>query len=130
MNKPVFVWIKSIKFSANLPIANCEFISSNALINAITSAEIARICHINYGLAQMVISHDYQGNTVVCAIKPISTKCTEQQYRQMVSFVHEYKEGLVGRFLRLLSFVTINELQPFIDFILDKEEILFYFGGI
>jgi putative nucleotidyltransferase with HDIG domain len=124
MNKPVFVWIKSIKFSADLPIANCELISSNTLISAITSAEIARICHVNYGLAQMVISHDYQGNTVVCAIKPISTKCTEQQYRQMVSFVHEYNEGLVGRFLRLLSFVTIHELQPFIDFMLNKGEIL------
>lgn len=120
----MFVWVKDIKISSYLPTANCEFISSNLLINAITSADIARNCHVSYGLAQMVISHDFQGNTVVCAIKSISTKCTEQQYSQMVSFVHECKESFVGRFLRLLSFVTIHELQPFIDFILNKEEIL------
>jgi putative nucleotidyltransferase with HDIG domain len=124
MNKPVFVWIKSIKFSANLPTANCEFISCKRVFSAITSADIAKNCQINYGLAQIVFSHDYQGNTVVCAIKSIMTKCSENQYRQMVSFVKDDNENLVGRFLRLLSFVTIDELQPFIDFMLDKEEIL------
>lgn len=60
----------------------------------------------------------------VCAIKPIVTKCSEQQYCQMLNFSHNNHDGLVGRFLRLLSFVTIIELQPFVDFILTKQEIL------
>ncbi|WP_168195174.1 HD domain-containing protein [Shewanella sp. SNU WT4] len=124
MNKPIFVWIKSLKFSANLPTANCELISSNSLVNAITSAEIARNCQASHGFAQMILSHDYQGNTVICAIKAISTKCTEQQYIQMVNSVHDHRDILVGRFLRLLSYVTLNELQPFVDFILNKDEIL------
>lgn len=124
MSKPIFVWMKSIKFSANLPTANCEFIASNNLVSAITSADIARNCQVAYGLAQIIASHDYHGNTVVCTIKTIPTKCTEQQYSQMIGLVNGLKEGLVGRFLRLLSFVTIDELQPFTDFILNKEDIL------
>lgn len=124
MNKPIFVWIRNIKFSANLPTANCEFISSNSTVQAITSADIARNCQFTHGLAQVVLSHDYNANTVVCAIKPIVTKCSEQQYCQMLNLSHHNHEGLVGRFLRLLSFVTIIELQPFVDFILTKQEIL------
>ncbi|WP_207797901.1 hypothetical protein, partial [Shewanella xiamenensis] len=100
MSKPIFVWMKSIKFSANLPTANCEFIASNNLVSAITSADIARNCQVAYGLAQIIASHDYHGNTVVCTIKTIPTKCTEQQYSQMIGLVNGLKEGLVGRFLR------------------------------
>ncbi|CAM4452665.1 HD domain-containing protein [Shewanella livingstonensis] len=124
MNKPVFVWIKNIKFSANLPTANCEFISSNNIIHAITSDDIARKCNFNHGLAQIVFNHDYQGNTVVCAIKPIMTNCKQEQYLNMVNFAEQHHENLVGRFLKLLSLVTLEELQPFINFILDRMDIL------
>ena len=66
MNKPIFVWVKNIKCGANIPTANCEFILNGNVVSAITTAEIARNCQFTHGLAQMVISHDYQGNTVVC----------------------------------------------------------------
>jgi 23S rRNA maturation-related 3'-5' exoribonuclease YhaM len=42
----------------------------------------------------------------------------------MVNFAEQHHENLVARFLKLLSFVTIEELQPFIDFILDRMDFL------
>ena len=124
MNKPIFVWVKNIQFGAHLPTANCEFISSNSVVNAIMTAETARNCQFTHGLAQMVIAHDYQGNTVVCAIKPVHIQCTEVQFIKMVNFSHNKNEGLVGRFLKLLSFVSVKELLPFVVFILNNEEVL------
>lgn len=124
MNNPVFVWINDIKLSASLPTANCEFISSKRTFNAITSTAIARNCYISNGPALMALSNDYQDNIVVCAIQSISTRCTKSQYHQLVNFVHDHNENLVGRFLRLIGLVTMEEFKPFIDFILDNERVL------
>jgi hypothetical protein len=66
---------KNIKFSVNLPTANCEFISSKNIIHAIKSAAIARKPNFNQWLAKIAFTHDYQGNTVVCAIKPVTPLC-------------------------------------------------------
>ena len=124
MNNAIFVWIKDIKISGSLPTANCEFISNYKTMHAITSAEIARASQTSCGLAQIVFAHDSQGNIVICSIKPIYTQCSENEYFQLVNMVDSKNENLVGRFLKLISFITYSELQPFTDFILSNTTIL------
>ncbi|SIR36747.1 HDIG domain-containing protein [Shewanella morhuae] len=124
MNNVIFAWVKDIKISGHLPTANCEFISNKKTIHAITSADIARTCQFNYGLAQMNITHDSRGNVVICAMKPILTRYSENEYIQLTQLLGSTKEKLLGRFLKLLSLVTCPELQPFVNFIFERTDIL------
>jgi len=125
MNNSIFAWIKDVNTNGTLPTATCELIvSGDVVIKAITSVDVVHHCKCYPCLAQIHVCEDSMGHAVVRSLKPIPIDLVEVDYLRWTALLKSGKEQLVGRFFKLLSMITVQELAPFKDFILSKPDIL------
>ncbi|MCQ8876538.1 HD domain-containing protein [Pseudoalteromonas shioyasakiensis] len=119
-----YVWVQKITIIDSMPIAHYALIINQRLVHAITSIEVARASNFIYGLAYATLSKDKFGNIILCRIKTIDANCNLELFETMMLKMAENKSNLIGRFLRLLSYITLPTLTPFSDFILTRQNIL------
>ncbi|WP_209326934.1 HD domain-containing protein [Pseudoalteromonas sp. PA2MD11] len=119
-----YVWVQKITIIDSMPIAHYSLIINQNLVHAITSIEVARASNFIYGLAYASLDKDKFGNIILCRIKSIDANCNLELFQAMMLKMADNKANLIGRFLRLLSCITLPTLTPFSDFILTRQNIL------